>query len=73
VEAEVPVSGTCYRDTISGLMIDVGAIVGGVVGGVGGLLLIGALVWFFLRKRRRSHRDDFDDGMVSAKEFPSCL
>jgi hypothetical protein len=41
---------------------DVGAIVGGVVGGVVGLLIIGALLWFFLRKKR-SHRDDFDDMM----------
>jgi hypothetical protein len=45
---------------------DVGAIVGGVVGGVAGLLIIGALLWFFLRKKR-SHRDDFDDMMVSGE------
>jgi hypothetical protein len=47
---------------------DVGAIVGGVVGGVVGLLIIGALLWFFLRKKR-SHRDDFDDMMVSWESY----
>jgi LPXTG-motif cell wall-anchored protein len=41
-----------------------GAIAGGVVGGVLGLALIAGLLFFFLRKRRRDHRDDFDDGMV---------
>lgn len=33
----------------------VGAIAGGVVGGVAGIALIGAAVWFFLRKRRQSN------------------
>lgn len=46
-------------------LVATGAIAGGVVGGVVGLALIGALLWFFLRKRRRSLRDDFDDMMVS--------
>ena len=32
----------------------VGTIVGGVVGGVGGLALIAAAVWLFLRRRRQS-------------------
>lgn len=39
-----------------------GAIVGGVVGGVAGLALIAIVLWFLLR-RRKSHRDDFDDMM----------
>jgi LPXTG-motif cell wall-anchored protein len=43
---------------------ETGAIAGGVVGGVLGLALIAGLLFFFLRKRRRSLRDDFDDGMV---------
>ncbi|KAH9925409.1 uncharacterized protein BXZ73DRAFT_103289 [Epithele typhae] len=34
-----------------------GAIIGGVVGGVAALALIGALLWFFLKRRQR---DDFD-------------
>jgi hypothetical protein len=33
---------------------NVGAIVGGVVGGVGGLALVGALLWWFVWRRRRS-------------------
>lgn len=32
---------------------NVGAIAGGVVGGVAGLAIIGAAAWWFLRKRRR--------------------
>lgn len=34
------------------------------MGGVAGLALIAILLWFLL-KRRKSHRDDFDDMMVS--------
>jgi len=40
-----------------------GAIAGGVVGGVVGALLAFAVLFFIFRKRRRSHRDDFDDLM----------
>lgn len=32
----------------------VGAIAGGVVGGVAGIVLVGAAVWFFLRRRKQS-------------------
>ena len=45
------------------MTIDTGAIAGGVVGGVVGLALILAALFFFLRKRKRSHNDDFDDMM----------
>ncbi|KAK4042712.1 hypothetical protein C8A01DRAFT_44332 [Parachaetomium inaequale] len=41
----------------------VGAIVGGVVGGVGGLALIAAAVWLFLRRRRQSTVAGSDQGM----------
>lgn len=44
---------------------NVGAIVGGVVGGVCGLALILGIIFFIVRKRKRSYRDDFDDMMVS--------
>lgn len=40
-----------------------GAIVGGVVGGVGGLLLLGALAWFVMYKRRRRREVAFDEKM----------
>jgi nitrate reductase gamma subunit len=46
------------------LIVDVGAIAGGVVGGVVGLLAILALVWFLLRRRKRNMHADFDDNMV---------
>jgi hypothetical protein len=35
---------------------DTGAIAGGVVGGVGGLAIVGALVWVCLRRKRQSQR-----------------
>ncbi|KAK4188728.1 hypothetical protein QBC35DRAFT_184724 [Podospora australis] len=35
----------------------VGAIVGGVVGGVAAIAIIGFLVWFLLRRRRRNRHD----------------
>lgn len=40
-------------DDNGGSSTNVGAIAGGVVGGVVGLALIGGLVWFLLRRRRR--------------------
>ncbi|CAO2657609.1 Nn.00g037350.m01.CDS01 [Neocucurbitaria sp. VM-36] len=38
-----------------------GAIAGGVVGGVVGLAIIGALIFFFLRKKRRAQRTKVDE------------
>jgi hypothetical protein len=49
---------------VPGWQSDVGAIAGGVVGGVVGLALIATLLWFFCIKKRKNHRDDFDDMMV---------
>jgi hypothetical protein len=44
---------------------DVGAIVGGVIGGLAGLALLAALLWFFCFKRKRNNREAaFDDKMV---------
>ncbi|KAL1409513.1 hypothetical protein Q8F55_003496 [Vanrija albida] len=40
-----------------------GAIVGGVVGGIGGLLLLGALAWFIMYKRKRRREVAFDEKM----------
>lgn len=45
-----------------------GAIVGGVVGGVVGLLLILALLWFFLRRRKRSQQTKGAEGAASKTE-----
>lgn len=47
----------------SGARTSTGAIVGGVVGGVAGLIILAALAWFLLKKRRKSHRAEFDDMM----------
>jgi hypothetical protein len=44
----------------SGSETPVGAIAGGVVGGVAGLALIGGLVFFFLRRRRRNQQSAVD-------------
>jgi hypothetical protein len=41
----------------SGSKPNVGAIAGGVVGGVVALVVIAALAWFFLRRRRRQNQD----------------
>ena len=49
---------------------DTGAIVGGAVGGAVGLALIGALIWFLLRRKRKNEAEEFDDMMVSAEQ---CL
>lgn len=46
-------------------MVDVGAIAGGVAGGVVGLLAIIALLWFCVFKKRRTQEDDLDDALVS--------
>lgn len=43
-----------------------GAIAGGVVGGVIGLAIIGAAVWFFLRRRRRQRVDGTSAGYHAA-------
>ncbi|WWD07336.1 hypothetical protein V865_005434 [Kwoniella europaea PYCC6329] len=55
-------TATVGAGSSSGGGSNTGAIVGGVVGGVVGLALIGILLWFLL-KRRRSNRDEFDDMM----------
>ncbi|KAJ9110128.1 hypothetical protein QFC19_001799 [Naganishia cerealis] len=55
--------GTEYS-RLSSDAVDVGAIVGGTVGGVVGLLAILALLWFCVFKKRRDHKGDFDDTMV---------
>ncbi|KAJ9118013.1 hypothetical protein QFC24_006285 [Naganishia onofrii] len=44
---------------------NIGAIVGGTVGGVVGLVAILALLWFCVFKKRRNHKDDFDDTMFN--------
>ena len=36
---------------------NVGAIAGGAVGGMVGALLVAALVWYYLHRRRRSRRE----------------
>ena len=51
-----------------------GAIAGGVVGGVGGIALIAALVWFFLRRRRKENSadgtaSDFDQGPAASATY----
>lgn len=46
------------QDSGSGSSTPVGAIAGGVVGGVAGIALVGGLVFFYLRKRRGS-RDQY--------------
>ncbi|QRW27033.1 hypothetical protein RhiXN_01628 [Rhizoctonia solani] len=46
----------------SGSSNNTGAIVGGVVGGVGGLLLLIALLWFI---RRKTHKDKFEENMFA--------
>jgi LPXTG-motif cell wall-anchored protein len=46
-------------------LADTGAIAGGVVGGVLGLLAILALLWFFLIKRRKSKQHAFDEKTAS--------
>ncbi|OXC68625.1 hypothetical protein AYX13_02830 [Cryptococcus neoformans] len=56
------ISGGSSGSSSSSSSNHTGAIVGGVVGGVAGLALIAILLWFLL-KRRKSHRDDFDDMM----------
>ena len=37
------------------------------MGGVAGVVILAALAWFLLRKRRKSHRAEFDDMMVSPR------
>lgn len=62
VTSASPVATTTVS-TKSGGKSNTGAIVGGVVGGVVGLALIAALLFFLFRRKRKSHRADFDDGM----------
>ncbi|EIE91723.1 hypothetical protein RO3G_16434 [Rhizopus delemar RA 99-880] len=55
-----------------------GAIVGGVIGGIAGLIIIGAAIFLFLRKRKRSghdqevfHPDSVEDEYQPAGAQPS--
>jgi len=45
---------------------DIGAIVGGVVGGVVGLCAIGALLWLYLKERRRNRTEIRDSGYMTS-------
>lgn len=63
--SRVPVSVERRLLELTFCVVDIGAIVGGTVGGVVGLVAILALLWFCVFKKRRNHKDDFDDTMVS--------
>ncbi|WVN89755.1 uncharacterized protein L203_104985 [Cryptococcus depauperatus CBS 7841] len=62
VSTSVISTGAASGNSSSNGSSHTGAIVGGVVGGVAGIAILSILVWFLL-KRKRSHRDDFDDMM----------
>ncbi|KJA26571.1 hypothetical protein HYPSUDRAFT_52453 [Hypholoma sublateritium FD-334 SS-4] len=66
VQPGTAVTPTSVSDTSSGSKSNTGAIVGGVVGGVGGLALLVLIVWFFLR-RQRNAKDDFDGNFDPAR------
>jgi len=50
-------TSTSYESPTSDSHTEIGPIVGGVVGGVLGLLFIGVLIWWILRRRRPSFED----------------
>ncbi|KAL7413275.1 hypothetical protein BDY24DRAFT_370350 [Mrakia frigida] len=51
-------SSSSGNSNLSGGSNHAGAIAGGVVGGVGGLLLLAGLIWFCVRKRDKQRRID---------------
>ncbi|KAM0270030.1 hypothetical protein ACHAQH_009578 [Verticillium albo-atrum] len=54
----------------SGSSTPVGAIAGGVVGGVAGLALVGFLVWFFMRRGRKSAEPEKESHTMLPAEMP---
>jgi hypothetical protein len=47
------------------VLVDIGGIVGGVVGGVLGAAILGALAFFYWRKKRQPKASALDEKMVS--------
>ena len=67
VAAVVEVVRVSQKLLVAHLLIpDTGAIVGGVIGGVAGLAIIAALIWFFLIRPKRRNNVAFDEKTVSA-------